>query len=190
MVTILRSALWLLACLVLAGCASQPDGSHSFTVAATDEESGIWKLDGLAGSGRIDLTMNLRGEGADAASATLKFNYRGERFQHWDHDVDFDDRTCRGAYTVAFSHEHGPDRFTDYLATRLPWEQTAHVRLEWRSGGRFAVTVNGREQKVVESVSGIRNLVIEVDRGEMVVENLTYTRLTSDAPLLPPEPAG
>lgn len=183
--TMLYRVFVLALCLVLAACASQPNGSHSFTVAPKADAAGVWKLDGLAGSGRIDLTMRLRGDGADAAFASLKFNYRDERI--WDHDLVFDDRACRGAYNVSFTHKHGQERLSDYLKTRLPWEETARLRLEWRSDGRFAVTVNGREQKIVQSVTGIGNLAIEVRSGEMVVDDLTYTQLTSDTPLLPSE---
>jgi hypothetical protein len=176
----------LVFCLLLAACASQPDGSHSFTVAPANGDPGIWKLDGLAASGRIDLTLRLNGEAAEAAIASIEFNYRDK--YHPDVGLDFDDRACRGAYTVALSHRRTrAEGRTDYLAKRLPWEKTARLRLEWRSDGRFAVTVNEREQRIVESISQIRNLAVEVRYGEMVVDDLTYTQLAANAPFLPAE---
>lgn len=180
-----HGGLLLVLCLLLAACAGQPSGSHSFAVAAVGGQQGVWKLDRLAGNGRIDLTARLHGDSATAAMVVLKFNDRDKYGS--DVALAIDDFHCRGAYAMGLSYDKGRSWITDYLDSRLPWDETLKLRMEWRGDGRFRVVVNGREEKTVRLDVRVSDLAIATRYGEMVIDKLTYTELAADSPFAPLE---
>lgn len=171
------SRIFVSACFVLlAGCATQPSGTHQFSLTAGDAKSSQWTLKNLSGHGRIDLAAHLLADGSAAAEAIIRLGLGGMETSQV--SLQLADPSCSGVYRMRALHkENARSELVDYFRTGVRWEDPLILEIEWSADGHVSLKLGGSETRAFQLEKPIKDFMIDIAQGGMNVDSLVYTRI-------------